>query len=117
MAIENPIVAADSYDRRKNPTKDYQPIFMSELGPNETGNYLPPGGNYYGDLQTITITPNYEGQCMLHKRSPSSQTAATFFPEMYCVVTYEGNLVWSKVDMTLPTNTRGEPWDPMGRND
>ena len=116
MAIENPIIAIDTYDRRKNPAKEYHPILVSELGPNETGNYLPPGGSYYGDLQTVTRTPDYEGQCMLHKRFDGGDGNLPLL-EMYCVVTYQGNLVWSKVDMLQATNNLGEPWDPMGFND
>jgi len=110
MAIEQPIIDAVTFDRRQAPGRDYQPILVSQIGPTQTGNYIDEEGN----VASITRTPEYEGQCMIHWRAASDTNALPIF-EMYCVVNFPdtGTLLWSKVDFGQALNSFGEPFNPM----
>lgn len=117
MAINTPIINATTNDRRKLPDQRYQPILVSQIGPLGTGESELPDGT----VVTVTREPLYEGQCMIHWRRAAGvipQTTVQEVPifEMYCVVTYEGNLTWAKVDFSKVLNDFGQPWSPMGGN-
>lgn len=109
MAIDPPIIDAGAvYDRRT--ARNYQPILVSSLGPLQTGSVRTGPG--LTDFETITRTADYEGQCMIHWTGGSGGSNNVVF-SMYCVVTYESQLRWSKVEFGEIRDRNGNEWDPM----
>jgi len=106
MAIENPIIAAGSTVAFRKIVD--QPILVSTIGPNQTGDYV----DEEGSVQTVTRTPRFEGECMLFQYGANSSSTDTVL-FMYCVVTIDSVLTWAKVQNGDAFNQYREPWDPM----